>query len=451
MTALMADNNRRWFVLAAMGGVLGLIALDQTVVGVALPTIRDDLAMSSIASHWVVNSYLLVMAGFAAAAGRIGDLLSLRSLFLAGAALFGSASVFCGLAESGDWIIAARAVQGLGAAMIFPTSITMIARSFPEEQRGLAFGIQTMVGASFMSAGPLVGGVLIHYASWRWIFWVNLPVLLIVITLVLLAWEKPPKKIEPKRLHVTGLLLLVLALSTLITAIMQGEDWGWRSLPILVLFALGIAIMAIFVKTELRRDDALLDLRLLRIPVFAASNLTIWVGQFSVTTVTIFCAMMLQQKAHFDALQAGIYMLAAVLPTLFTSLLAGLLADRFGTRTPILIGIAANCVALLWVAYLDSSGSYREMHWPLILWGLSLPMVFVPARRAVMSSVPVTRQGQASGVSLTLQLLGGTMSIAVCGTLLVITNSFTTIYLTAATLIGLVWIAAFVLIERGTR
>jgi MFS family permease len=161
------DNNRKWWILAAMGGVIGLILLDETVVGVALPTIRTDLGMSQVAAHWVVNAYLLVFAGLAAAAGRLGDLAGLHRLFTAGVAIFGIGSLACGFAESGDWLIAARAVQGVGAAVIFPCSLSMVTIAFPADQRGLALGLSGSIGTVFLALGPLIGGFFTDVVSWR--------------------------------------------------------------------------------------------------------------------------------------------------------------------------------------------------------------------------------------------------------------------------------------------
>ena len=188
------DENRKWWILIAMGAVGGLILLDETVVGVALPTIREHLGMSSVASHWIVSAYLLVFTGFAAAVGKIGDVIGLRTAFVVSMAIFGLSSLAAGFAADGAWLIAARAVQGLGAAVIFPASFAMVTIVFPKEQRGMAIGILAAVGTVFLAAGPLVGGLLTEVFSWRWIFWVNAPIVVLITLIVSAAWVDPPRK-----------------------------------------------------------------------------------------------------------------------------------------------------------------------------------------------------------------------------------------------------------------
>ena len=447
----ITEQNRRWFILAAMGSTLGLIVLDQTVVGVALPTIRKALGMSQVGSHWIVNAYLLMLTGFAAAAGRMADIVPIQRIYITGAMLFGAASLSCGLAENSSWIIASRAVQGLGAAMVFPTSLAMITHAFPPEQRGLAFGIQTMIGGSFMSLGPLVGGALIHYASWRWIFWINLPVVLAIVFIVARAWRNVANESIKERIDVAGLVTLIVGLVALIAATMQGEDWGWRSLEILSLYGVAAVSLSVFVFLELKRSQPLLDLHLLRKGVITASNLVIFTGQFNQIAVTIFFALYLQTKLGLSALQTGTALLAAVVPTLVTSILAGHLSDRFGPRWPALIGLAANGSSLLWISVLVGDDRYGLLIAPLILYGLSLPFLVVPTRRAIMAAVESSKQGQASGVSMTLQLFGGSVGVAVCGAILAVTGSFRAIYLIAAAMAAVIWLIGFAAIRESKQ
>ena len=178
---IVADTqgNTRWWLLAAMGAILGVILLDETVISVALPTIQKDLGLSRLQSHWTVNIYLLVLACFAGAAGRLGDILGARWLLSAGLLIFGLASAAGGFSESGLDLLLARAIQGLGAALIFPLSLLILIRSFEEHERGLALGLYGAIGTIFLSMGPLIGGVLTEYISWRWILWVNPPIVLI--------------------------------------------------------------------------------------------------------------------------------------------------------------------------------------------------------------------------------------------------------------------------------
>ncbi len=247
------DNNRKWWILAAMGAILGVILLDETVVGVALPTMQVDLDMSEVTSHWVVNIYMLVLAGLAAAAGKFGDIVGHKTVINTGLVIFGLASLGCGFAQSDVWLITARGIQGVGAAIIFPSCLAMVTIVFRPEQRGLALGIWGAIGTVFLALGPLVGGFLTDFASWRWIFWVNPPIVFAVALIVLAAWVDPPKTDKSERVDKTGLILLIGGLSMAVFAIMEGPEWGWTNLTILLLLIVGAVLLVAFVFVELRK------------------------------------------------------------------------------------------------------------------------------------------------------------------------------------------------------
>jgi MFS family permease len=263
MPSLFSDQNRKWWILAAMGGVLGLVVLDEMVVGVALPTMRRDLGMSIITSHWVVNAYLLVFTCLAAVGGKLGDIFNIRHLISLGVVIFGLTSLACGFAETPAMLITARALQGLGAAIIFPNGIALINRVFPPEQRGLAFGIQTACGGTFMALGPLVGGFFTETLSWRWIFWINLPVVLVITLILFLAKTKnEAQSAQRDPFDFLGLTLLIPGLTALVLGFMQAPDWGWTSPVTLSLVAAGAIVTALFIHTELRKPTPRLELSL---------------------------------------------------------------------------------------------------------------------------------------------------------------------------------------------
>ena len=277
----MTDESRKWWVLIAMGASVGLIMLDETVVGIALPTIRRDLGMSEVATHWVVSVYMLVLTGVAAASGKLGDIFGFRLVFLVGAAIFGLASLAAGFAQGGGFLIAARAVEGVGAAVFLTLSIPMIAVVFPKEKRGMAIGVLAAIGTTFLALGPLVGGVLTELVSWRWIFWVNVPIVMLATPIILAAWTDPPRASERPRFDYGGLVTLVIGLSLLVFAIMQGVSWGWTRNVILGCLAGGLAILALFFLIERRRTAPLIEIGLFRIPTFGACNFVLFAGQYS--------------------------------------------------------------------------------------------------------------------------------------------------------------------------
>ena len=454
---LIDAQNRRWWILGAMSGVLGLTVLDETIVGVALATIRPDLDMGVVASHWVVNAYLLSFTGFVAIGGRLGDSHGHTAIFVIGTAIFAVASLAAGSAPSGGWLIAARAVQGIGAAIIFPASLAMITNIFPAEERGTAFGIQVTISAVFMSMGPLVGGFFTESVSWRWIFWINLPFIAVIALIVFVTREEGPApsapadadgEAESNGFDIAGLATLILGLTALVVAFMQGVEWGWGSPAILSLLAGGVVLLGVFAVVELTRVNPLIEVGLLRIATFTGGNLVFFMFQFNKIAVFVFIALYLQEVMHASPIEAGFLILVAVLPTLATSLLAGKAADRFGSRMPLSIGLFINASTVGAVAVAMAYQSYALIVAPLIVWGATLPVIAVCARRALMGAVPEALRGQAGGVNLTIQMLGGTIGMALCGTLLATTGDYRLVFGVTSALLFVSLLIAVATIER---
>jgi EmrB/QacA subfamily drug resistance transporter len=428
------DHRRKWWVLAAMGGVLGLILLDETVVGVALPTIRDDLGMSQVTAHWVVNAYLLVFAGLVVAGGKLGDMIGLRRLFVGGVTLFGLASMTAGFAESSLWLIAARGVQGIGAAVIFPASTAILTRVFASGERGLALGIYAAIGTVFVALGPLVGGFFTDTFSWRWIFWINLPLVAAIALVVLLVWAEPAPAHRTGRFDPAGLVTLVLGLGALVFAVMEGPEWGWQHPLIWALLAGGVLLLALFVVAERQAAQPLVELDLLRSPLFTVCTLMLFTAQFSEIAMIVFGALYLQDVLRMSALQAGLALLVAVGPIPFVAVPAGRIADRFGQHWPSIVGLALTGIGMLLLAGAVAFERYAFMVAPMIVWGVGIPFMFGPAQRAMMNAVAADKQGQAAGIGRGAQQMGGTIGMAVCGTLLAMTGAFEAVFLVAGCL-----------------
>jgi EmrB/QacA subfamily drug resistance transporter len=423
------DNRRKWWVLAAMGGVLGLILLDETVVGIALPTIRNDLQMSQITAHWVVNVYLLVFAGLVIAGGKLGDMIGLRRLFVGGVLLFGLASMMAGFADSSAWMLTARGVQGMGAAVIFPASTAVITRVFAPSERGLALGIYAAIGTVFVALGPLVGGFFTDALSWRWIFWINLPLVAAIALVVLVIWTEPAEVPRSTRFDQAGLITLILGLSALVFAIMEGPEWGWQHPLIWALLACGAIILTLFVLAEHQAAEPLIELALFRSPLFTVCSLMLFTAQFNEIAMIVFGAFYLQDVLQMSALQAGFAMLVAVGPIPFVAVPAGRIADRFGQHWPSIAGLALTGVGMLLLAVAVAFERYDLMVAPMILWGAGIPFMFGPSQRAMMNAVASDKQGQAAGIGRGAQQLGGTIGMAVCGTLLTMTGAFEPVFL----------------------
>jgi len=449
----ITDGNRKWWVLAAMGGTLALIVLDETVVGVALPTIQKDLGMSQVNSHWIVNAYFLVFTVLAAAAGKMGDIFGYRRLFLIALAIFGLSSIACGFSETGLMLIIARGFQGLGAAVIFPFTVAMITAVFEPEQRGRAFGIQTAVGATFISLGPLVGGFFTDVLSWRWIFWINIPVVLVVAVMFISAWREPGKKYEAgtsglSMIDFKGLAAMILALGALVTAVMEVPDYGWHNPFIITGLCIGAFSAVAFIAIELKIKQPLIDLALFSLRTFSVMNMVVFMGEFGKIVLIIFTALFLQQVLDMSPLQAGIALLPAALPSLLSSLVAGSFADRFDARRISLIGLCLNAGGMIWLALFVGLQNYYVLIPAFIAWGCALPFHFVSTRRAIVNSVPMEKLGQSGGLTMTAQLMGGTVGMAVCGTLYAATNQFESLYWTAGVLMVIVAVIGFLKLRK---
>ncbi len=448
----ITDANRRWWIATATGVSLALLLGDDIMVGVALPTIRDDLELSQLTAQWVVNAYALALTVFVAAGGRLGDLVGHRRMFMIAIAVTIVGALGAGLAQSGPWLLAARAVMGAGAAVLDPLGFAMTGIAFSEHQRGMGIAIAATISGVLTSTAPFVGGLLTDVASWRWIFFINVPLLLGVATLIAVSWRSLPEHRSTRTsFDGRGLAVLIVFLVPLVVALMQAPDWGWASPPVLGLLALSAAALAGFVWTERRVAEPLLELSQLRRPTVVGANLAIFSSQFSKIGVLVFGSLFLQDQLGISPLAAGTAMLAAVVPWLATNLLSGWMTDRYGPRLPTLLGVGALLASLAWLAVAVTAESYVALLPGLILWGLSLPLVFNPPLTAVLNSVPARQRGEASGVATTGRQLGGALAVAVLGASFVANGSFAAVFWIATVVTFGVWLAAYMLIDRPRR
>jgi len=444
----VTDANRKWWILIAMSVGGGLMMLDETVVGVALPVMRHDLGMSASAAHWVVNSYMLVFAGLAAAAGRLGDLVGFKRLMLAGVAVFGIASLVAGFAESGTFLIVVRAIEGIGAAIILPGTVAMIMLVFPPEQRGMAIGVLAAIGTSFLALGPLVGGFLTEVVSWRWIFWINVPIVAVIAGVVAIAWIDPQRQPVRAAFDVAGTAALVLGLSMVVFATMQGSVWGWTQGLIIALLAGGIAALLLFVVVERRVADPLIDVALFRDASFSACNGVLFAGQYAKLAIVIFLPLFLQDVVRMSPLDAGLALLVAVAAFPFLSAPVGRLADKYGARPLVLAGLAAATVGMAWLAVAVPWNSYWVLLPGLVLWGLGMPFCYAPTLRAMSNAVPTEKQGQTSGIGVTSRLFGGAIGTAVSSALLVGVGSYRAVFFATAAAMAASLVFAALAIKR---
>jgi EmrB/QacA subfamily drug resistance transporter len=409
-------NTKRWLALIVL--CLGdlMIVLDSTVVNVALPSIRADLAFSESTLVWVVNAYLLTFGGFLLLGGRLGDLYGQRRLFLIGITLFTLASLACGLSTSQGMLIAARAFQGLGGAVVSAVALSLIVTLFPEDgERARAMGFFGFVMAAGGSIGVLLGGVLTDLLSWHWIFLINLPVGAAVagLSLALLA---PDRNVAgPQRLDVAGAITVTVALLLAVYAVVDGARAGWGSAQTVGLLAAAAVLIALFLAIEARTPSPLMPLRLFRLRNLAAANVVgiLWsTGMFAWFFLS---ALYMQQVLGYSPLEVGLAFLPAnVIMGAFSLGLSAKVVMRFGIRWPLALGLALVAAGLGLFAFAPVAGDFVRHVLPgMILLGFGVGLAFNPVLLAATSDVAPNESGLASGVVNTAFMMGGALGLAV--------------------------------------
>lgn len=440
---------RRWWIIVAMGSALGIVLLDEVFVGVALPTIREDLGLSEVVTRWVVNSYVLAVAAFVAAAGRLGDILGHRRVFIGGGAALCIGSLGAGFADSAAVMLASRAVEGVGAATMLSLSIAMTGIAFADHERGEAVGLYGLIAAMLAAVSPLVGGVLTDLVSWRGIFFLNVPLMLALMVVVGIGWRDVEVTTARPRFDLGGLAALLVFVVPLVTALMEAPERGWGSTPVLALLAVSAAGLGVFLSIERRVSDPLINLELLRPPSVVGANAVIFCAQFSKVAVLVFGTLLLQDRLGLSALGAGTALLAAMIPQVVVSIWSGRLTDRVGPRRPILGGVALMVVALLWLAVFSSQDGYLLLLPGFLLWGIALPFFYNPGYTTILNAVAAGQRGEASGVTSTGRQLGGALAVAVLGAVLTSAGGFSAVFAVSAAITVVVWAAAYLLIDPG--
>jgi len=413
---MQAERRRRWLTLLAMTGSLSMIMIDQTVVSVALPRIQQDLGLSQIGLQWVMNGYILALAATVAAGGRLGDILGRLKAFVGGVILFAAASVACGLAQSEAALVAARVLQGVGAAFMQPASAAIVTGTFPLGERGKAMAVYAGVAMSMMAAGPLVGGAITQYASWRWVFWVNLPVAAAAVALALVFCRSHGGSTrEP--LDLAGLCLLALGMPALVYGIQQGNAFGWTSPLTLGSILGGLGLIAALLAVERRVSNPLIDVGLFGNRFFLADALLLFFIQFGLVSQTVFLSVYIQRLLGFSPLRTGLSLLILVVPAVVMSQAAGRIFDRVGVKPLAVAGSLLITLGFLSHALFLGRESLAWVAPGMVLFGTGAGLVLTPANTDGLSRLPQDRRGQGSGLLQTLRQLGSTLGLAVIGTL----------------------------------
>jgi len=412
---ILAPENRKWLTLGCVAFALFMVMLDNTVVNVALPTIQRDLGIGLSELQWTVNAYALTFAVLMLTGGKLADFLGRRRIFVTGLAIFTASSLACGLATSGEMLISARTVQGIGAALMMPATLSIISASFPVQERGLAIGIWAGVSAMALAIGPLVGGLLTEHIAWGWIFFINVPIGILAIAAALLLIRESRDTSADQRLDIPGLVTSAVALFALTFALIEANEYGWTSPAILSLFAVaGIGLVA-FVLLELHQRVPMLDLSLFRSGTFAGANIVVLLVFLAMFGVFFFVSLYVQGILGYSAVQAGAMFLPMTVLIMLVAPVAGKLSDRVGSRWLVSVGMLLLATHLLWLSGLETDSRFWDILPALILGGLGMSLTMTPATAAAIGSVPVAKAGVGSGVLNTFRQMGGALGIAVMG------------------------------------
>ena len=437
----MNPKRRTIWTFVVTSAALFMASLDNLVVTTALPSIREHLHASLEGLQWTVNAYTLTFAVLLLTGASLGERYGRRRMFVAGLALFTAGSAAAALAPGVGWLIGARAVQGVGAAVLIPLTLTLLSAAVSPERRGAALGVWGAVGGLAIAIGPRVGGAVVEGASWQWIFWLNVP---IGIVLLPIAWSRLTESRGPAtRLDLPGLVLASLGLLGIVFGVVRGNDHGWTSLTVLPPMVVGGLLLAAFVAWEMRAPEPMLPLQLFRSRGFTMTNtasLLMFFGMFgSIFLLTQF----LQVIQGYSPLQAGVRMLPwTAMPVLITPI-AGALSDRIGGRPLLVTGLALQAIGLGWLAMVESpTVAYATQVPAFIVSGIGMSLFFAPVANVVLGSVRRDQEGIASGANNAIRELGGVFGIAVLGAVFSARGGYTSGASFVAGLSPAVWVGA---------
>jgi EmrB/QacA subfamily drug resistance transporter len=400
----------RWVVILTGIGSL-MAALDTVVVGTALPTIRANLGASVDQLQWTVNGYALTFAVLLLTGAALGDRFGRRRMYATGLTLFALASAACALAPNIGVLIAARAVQGAGAALLTPLALAMLGAAFPPDKRGAAIGIFSGITGISVALGPLVGGAVTQGISWEWIFWLNVPIGLAAAPLVLL--KLPESHGADRSLDFRGLALMAAASFGIVWGLVRANTVGWGSVEVIVSFAAGVALIACFIVWERRAKTPMLPPHFFRNRAFAAGNAGIFFTFASLFSLVFFGAQLMENGLGSGPLQAGLRLMPWTATFITIAPAAGALADRFGSRPFMVAGLALQAAGQLWLALVITPGvAYGALLGPFIVAGIGVSMAIPAGQSAVMSAVSESALGKAAGANSTMNQLGGVFGVA---------------------------------------
>ncbi|MBF6195726.1 MFS transporter [Nocardia sp. CDC186] len=428
-------------VLAAVGIPMFMVTLDNLVVTNALPVIRTELGASLADLQWFVNAYTLSFASLLLTASALGDRLGRRRIFLLGIAVFTLASAVCALATGPGMLIAARAVQGFGAAGVMPLSLTLLSAAVPEKMRSAAIGIWGGIAGLGVALGPLIGGAVVEGLSWQWIFWVNVPIGLVVLPFTLRVLTESWG--GSRRVDLLGLLLSAGGVLAVVWGVIHGAEDGWTSPGVLSALVGGAVLLGCLIVWELRAPEPMLPLRLFRSRAFRVSNVTGFTFSMGVFGSIFLLAQYFQIVQGYGPLQSGIRTMPWTMAPMVVAPLAGLIVDKVGARALLTTGQMALAVALAWMAAVTSvDASYLSFVGPFVLGGIGMGLTFAPSATVVMAAAAEQDRAIASGTNNTLREIGVAMGVAVLASVFAAQGSYLDPQSYVDGLVPAVWVGA---------
>ncbi len=412
---MSGTSDRRWLALVLLAAAQFVVVLDASIVNVALPSIGESLSFSQDDLSWVINAYTLTFGGFLLLGGRMADLLGRRRMFIAGLFVFAGASLAGGLAQSDVWLIAARAVQGLGAALLSPAALSLVTTLFAEgAERNKAMGVWGAVAGSGGAAGVLLGGMLTEWAGWEWVLYVNVP---IGIAAALLAPRLLPESRAEGARHfdIAGAVTVTLGLSLLVYSLVNANEAGWASAETLILLVVAAVLLVGFVAIERRNKAPLVPFPgIFRHRSITGINITALLIAMALFSMFFFISLYMQQVLGYDPLEAGLAYLPLAFGIIVSAGVASQLVTRFGVRPVLVAGLILTAIGLLWFSQISVGGSYvGDILFPSLLSAFGLGFAFVPMTIAAVAGVEPHEAGLASGLINTSQQVGGALGLAV--------------------------------------